>query len=94
MVDSRRRSSAANNRYFTEAAVYNPCLPANHARPESRGLSVEELCLLTAYRQLPPVTRLATRRYVFWGDIRLVRAIYHRVFMNITLSHLRDQPPD
>ena len=71
----------------------NPCITNQLARP-GRQLSTEELLLLDAYRHLPSVPHLAARRYILWRDIRLARAIYHRVFLNVALSQLRDQPPD
>ena len=71
----------------------NPCAPGAMAQP-APGLSLDEQILLDAYRHLPPVPRLAVRRYILWRDIRLARAIYHRVFLNVALGQLRDQPPD
>jgi hypothetical protein len=74
--------------------VANPCPPATSGGPPMRSLSVEEQLLVMAYRRLPTVPHLAARRYILWRDIRLARAIYHRVFLHIALGQLRDQPTD
>lgn len=65
-------------------------LPGMPVRPRTP-LSLDEQLLLDAYRQLSSVPHLAVRRYVFWRDIRLARAIYYRVFLDISLGQLRDQ---
>jgi len=46
-------------------------------------LTPEEDALLEAYRNLDSVPRLAVRRFVLSGDIRLVRAIYNQVCLGI-----------
>jgi len=45
-------------------------------------LSLEEQMLLDAYRHLPALPRLAARRYIRGGDIRLARMVYHRVLLS------------
>lgn len=73
---------------------HRPCTHArlaNNPIQPNNELSVEEQMLLDAYRHLPSVPRLATRRYILWRDIRLVRAIYYRTFLNVSLTQLGDE---
>jgi hypothetical protein len=45
------------------------------------GLSLGEQALVSSYRRLDSVPRLATRCFVTTGDLRLVRVIYDHFFL-------------
>ncbi len=46
-------------------------------------LSLDERTLVSRYRELDNVERLAIRCFFNTGDLRLVRAIYDRVFLGL-----------
>jgi hypothetical protein len=49
----------------------------------SDDLSLGEQALVSNYRTLASVPRLATRRFVTAGDLRLVRVLYDHLFLGL-----------
>ncbi len=57
--------------------------PPESEATDADDLSLGEQALVSNYRTLASVPRLATRHYLLDGDSRLVRILYDRVFLGL-----------